>query len=67
MEFIKKQPIDIIKKILSYCDITNQINLISTCKKFNNILYEFDLLNISYFNKINNEILKQEKFKNIKI
>ena len=61
MEFIKKQPIDIIKKILSYCNITSQINLISTCKKFNNILYDFDLLNISIFNKINNLFVESNK------
>src|SRR6202035_395605 len=66
MEWIKRQPIDIINKILYYCDIKNQINFISTCKKFNNIIYDFDLLNISMTTKISNKIIKQKKFLNIK-
>ena len=66
MEWIKRQPIDIINKILYYCDIKNQINFISTCKKFNNIIYDFDLLNTSITTKISNEIIKQKKFLKIK-
>ena len=64
MEIITSQPIDILNKILNNCYVKDQIHFISSCKKLFYILFVNDLSSIPTKN-LDNNILKQQKFKNL--
>jgi hypothetical protein len=55
--------LDIWQLIFDYCDINDQLNILSTCKIFNNELQIKKLEHV----KINDTILKQKKFYNLEV
>ena len=59
--------LDIWEKIFNYCDLLEQIRLLSCCHTFYENLFIRDLYNISriYQQKLNNTIIEQKKFSKV--